>query len=441
MAYSIFNMTSFLSGLLGWSTPKQTRKVGTIVKESELENRIEVPITQTWLDSTEDTTQDHFRPLREEFLSSELEETKSVARSIEQANPIVRFAKDWDLVEASDDYRVSYAHRKGGVPLTDVRVQNQIRESGSEIIKSMGRKILSGDFNLTTISFPIKCMEDKTILHNTVKAMLMDPLYLTRASLLKDPVERLKLVVISRISCFIHTCTFLKPVKSNQMNPVLGETLHAKGADGSLFYCEQTGHHPPVSHFLVYGPQERYTCSGYYVFEAKAGLNSLKVVNSGKRRVTFSDGQTVTFNCPNESFTNTLIGTLKHEVEGPMVFIDEANQLEAIVTFGKINGKPSDYVQGFIIRNCTQLVSKLSGTYLGWLSFDGRRYWDARDDHPYSFVFEANLPSDSEVRPDLLSLRRGNVEKAQRDKESLEALQRRDRAVRANYLKRKKSKA
>jgi len=368
-----------------------------------------------------------------EFYDAQSEESKSSVRLNQHALASLDFAKNWTFIDSTDDYRVSYAHKKGGVPLTDIRIQNKIRESGSEILKSMGRKILSGDFNLTTISFPIKCMEDKTVLHNTIKAMLMDSLYINRAALLKDPVERLRLVVISKISCFIHTCTFLKP-----MNPILGETLYAHGPDGSEYYCEQTSHHPPVSHFLVIGPQQRFTSSGYYVFEAKAGLNSLRINNMGKRRVQFQDGQTITFNCPNEYFTNSLIGTLKHEVEGPMIFLDEANQLECIVTFGKVKGKPSDYVEGLIIRNGTTLISKLSGTYLGWLEFDGRRYWDARHVTPNRVTFDVNLPSDSEVRSDLLALRQGNMEAAQRNKEDLENSQRHDRNLRTKHQRKQR---
>lgn len=221
------------------------------------------------------------------------------------------------------------------------------------------------------------------------------------------------------------------------MNPILGETLYAEGPDGTSYYCEQTSHHPPVSHFLVIGPQKRFTCSGYYVFEAKAGLNSLRINNMGKRKVSFPDGQVITFNCPNEYFSNSLIGTLKHEVEGPMVFIDEANQLECIVTFGKVKGKPTDYVDGMIIRNGTQLISKLSGTYLGWLEFDGRRYWDTRFDNPNPITYVPKLPSDSCERSDMNSLIEGNVQQAQINKERLEVLQRNDRNLRSKHRKTK----
>jgi hypothetical protein len=59
---------------------------------------------------------------------------------------------------------------------------------------------------------------------------------------------------------------------------VLGETLQAYYNDGTLVYSEQMSHHPPISYFLAFGPEKGFTYSGYYLSEAKAGLNSLTVI-------------------------------------------------------------------------------------------------------------------------------------------------------------------
>lgn len=61
------------------------------------------------------------------------------------------------------------------------------------------------------------------------------------------------------------------------MNPILGETLQATYNDGTLVYAEQISHHPPISAYLIYGPKNQYIFSGYYCYEAKAGLNSVTV--------------------------------------------------------------------------------------------------------------------------------------------------------------------
>jgi hypothetical protein len=39
-----------------------------------------------------------------------------------------------------------------------------MRSAAKEIIKAVGKKILSGSFNLTTVSFPIKCMCPRSML-------------------------------------------------------------------------------------------------------------------------------------------------------------------------------------------------------------------------------------------------------------------------------------
>jgi hypothetical protein len=36
-------------------------------------------------------------------------------------------------------------------------------------------------------------------------------------------------------------------------------------------------HHPPVSYFLVFGPNKMYKYYGYYLVEGRAGLNSVTV--------------------------------------------------------------------------------------------------------------------------------------------------------------------
>jgi hypothetical protein len=57
-------------------------------------------------------------------------------------------------------------------------------------------------------------------------------------------------------------------------------------------------HHPPVSYFYIAGPNKNFKYYGYYLIEAKAGLNSLTLINKGKRTVVFKDGQKITFDYP-----------------------------------------------------------------------------------------------------------------------------------------------
>ena len=59
------------------------------------------------------------------------------------------------------------------------------------------------------------------------------PIYMTRAALTSDPVERMKLVMTTSLS-FLQPChVFDKP-----LNPILGETMQGKMADGTTVLLE-----------------------------------------------------------------------------------------------------------------------------------------------------------------------------------------------------------
>lgn len=47
--------------------------------------------------------------------------------------------------------------------------------------------------------------------------------------------------------------------------------------------------------------------------------------------------------------------------------------------------KPSDYIDGDIMFK-NKSVAKLYGSYMGFLEFDGVRYWDAREVLPFNLL-------------------------------------------------------
>jgi hypothetical protein len=61
-------------------------------------------------------------------------------------------------------------HKKGGRVCSDQKIVLKSRSAGKEIIKLIGKKILSGNLNLTKISFPIRVMVPKTALETAVHA-------------------------------------------------------------------------------------------------------------------------------------------------------------------------------------------------------------------------------------------------------------------------------
>jgi len=79
------------------------------------------------------------------------------------------------------------------------------------------------------------------------------PIYFNKAAYSKDPVEKMKFAIVGSIAFFYFEKIFEKP-----LNPVLGETYEAYGQDGSKIYLEQSCHHPPISHFIIEGPDQNY---------------------------------------------------------------------------------------------------------------------------------------------------------------------------------------
>ena len=79
---------------------------------------------------------------------------------------------------------------------------------------------MNGDFNLTRISFPIKCMCPQSMLMRMTGFASTLPIFMRRAAETDDPVERLKLVMSCNISWFMLNHGWEKP-----LNPILGETF------------------------------------------------------------------------------------------------------------------------------------------------------------------------------------------------------------------------
>ena len=97
-----------------------------------------------------------------------------------------------------------------------------------DVLKQIGKKLISGEFNLTTISIHIRIMQPFTILQTVARSLFQFPIYLNLASRTNDALERFKLVVTATISAFFRSCSFIKP-----LNPVLGETYELEFEDGS----------------------------------------------------------------------------------------------------------------------------------------------------------------------------------------------------------------
>lgn len=88
-----------------------------------------------------------------------------------------------------------------------------------------GKKVLNGEFDLTRISFPIRCMSNETALVKVAKNFSTLPFYMGKAAKLgSTPLERFKMVICATLSQSVYNVNFEKP-----LNPILGETYQAIG--------------------------------------------------------------------------------------------------------------------------------------------------------------------------------------------------------------------
>lgn len=234
--------------------------------------------------------------------------------------------------DLTDDFKSEAAYKKhGGFALRDKELLGRLRSSGTEVIKMVGKKIFSGKFNLTQISFPIKCMQAKSIIQCIPMIQSVNSFYLNYAASIKDPLERFKVVMTCTMALIQECQSFEKP-----LNPVLGETYQAKCADGADLYVEQTSHHPPISHYLIDGPDGKYTVSGHNECRVKFSVTSINVNQVGHKKFAFHDGQTITCNHPKDSFYSIMMGTLYNQVHGKMEFHDQANGLYGYYEIGNV---------------------------------------------------------------------------------------------------------
>jgi len=175
--------------------------------------------------------------------------------------------------------------------------------------------------------------------------------YFRAAALESDPVQRMKLIMSASIS-FLEPChTWAKP-----LNPILGETIQATPSDGSVLSVEQVCHHPPCSYLLLEGPNNSYRYYSYSTFSVKAHINSISLEVSGRKIIEFPDGSSIVFNNQEDTFGNTLIGSLNHVLHGKIKFEDKVNGITGVMNMGFLRRVAKDYFEGYIESKGERLV-------------------------------------------------------------------------------------
>ena len=73
------------------------------------------------------------------------------------------------------------------------------------------------------------------------------------------------------------------------------------------------------------------------------------------------------------------MGKLHHYLHGKVKFEDKKNNMTGFWEIGNVKKMPKDYLEGYIIKDDVKVCEDISGTYMGYIDFDGERGFDIRD--------------------------------------------------------------
>ena len=264
------------------------------------------------------------------------------------------------------------------------------------------------------------------------------------------PLDRMKLVISLGISGLYMNAQQLKP-----FNPLISETFQGifDVKEKIEVYSEQTSNYPTLTRYYILN--KNFKMYGYFDL-------SLETKNFGNRITCFTKGlntldffksnEKIFFSIPSSQIVNAIAKDDRsaHYV-GVMIFFDIKNKLRAFVQFAKDCNHIAD-IKGYIFKyefepdykfnfdkeyemfykidtnnlnknnnifKSNDIVSTISGSWLGQLYFDNNKYWDIDEDIPTYIKPVYNcLPSDSRFREDLIWLYR-SFYKAKNEEERL----------------------
>lgn len=363
------------------------------------------------------------------------------------------------------------AHEEGGLGFTNKELLASQRGAIVDVAKELGRKMLTGSFNLINLSMPVKMFEPRSYLQKLTDVWVYPRLLDQAVAARGDPVVRLQWVATWFVAGLQHVFqSWKKP-----FNPLLGETWQATQDGGRCsIFMEQISHHPPISVFELIGPDGAYVFSGHSQPDVQYKANAIKTTAKGYRCIEFKDdGTSISIVYPHYYMRGILYtGMPRGDMSGTVLFKDHRHGLFCEMQFGKVEGaedpllQRSDTLMGAILRippghkegdtlpsvlgaaklksssigglfggrssdtgtkPATEAVSTCQGNWLSHLDWDNERRWTLVEEHPKTWQpVKHPLPSDSRFRLDLATLLDGDQAAAQAAKEALENRQRLD---------------
>ncbi|KAI0067905.1 hypothetical protein BV25DRAFT_1834873 [Artomyces pyxidatus] len=292
--------------------------------------------------------------------------------------------------------------------------------------------------DLASVALPVTFNEPLTLLQRLAEEVEYFNL-LTEAARSEDPVQRLCYIAAFAVSGYTHT----KHRSSRKgFNPMLGETFE----DPRLkFISEKVSHHPVILAYHAEGDGwEMYaTSSGKTKFWGK----SLEIIPIGSNHVKIGEDH-YEWKKPSTFMRNLMVGTKYLEHAGKMTIENLTTHMRCVVEF-KENGywtianlvhgtvySPSGNIEATLEGKWDEAVSRKLGDshyHVLWkmtpfpknaLEYYGFTSWGITLNEITRDLVGRLPATDSRFRPDVRALEEGDLERAEREKERVEELQR-----------------
>ena len=325
-----------------------------------------------------------------------------------------------------------------GLLLVDPKICDKFTGMLSDLIKQILKVVLGHK-----ISLNVKLFEPSSLSQTLLNYFSFIPKFILPASNpYLNPLDRMKYVISLGISGLYINAKQLKP-----FNPLISETFQGYFDLDNIneenkieVFSEQISNYPTLTRYYI--TNNNFKMYGYFDL-------SLETQSFGNKIICFTKGintfdffkinEKINFSIPSSKIVNAIAKDDRsaHYV-GVMIFYDLKNNLRAFVQFANDTKHISD-IQGVIFRynfpndykfnfddeykmfskidlnkkkknnifSEDDILSTISGSWLGKLYFDKKQYWDIDEDIPTYIRPVLNcLPSDSRFREDLIWLYR-----------------------------------
>lgn len=212
-----------------------------------------------------------------------------------------------------------FLNKKNYLECADEKIKKSNEGVIPYVLRELAKNVLSGK-GVVSISLPVRIFQPKSLLERILDACSFVPTFFKLACQTDDKLLRMKYICAFIVGGMYMSADLRKP-----FNPILGETLEGYFKDGSKIYMEHISHHPPISSYIIEGP-ESYHYKMYGSVEFKGNIknsgNVLNIFFEGANYVEFPDGHVIEFHYPTTRVAGLMWGERTVNIEGTGLLID-----------------------------------------------------------------------------------------------------------------------